>query len=79
MEPLAYYSGLKPSEFWNGRYKDITLYCSVYVIRLQDEFKQQIVLQEAVTNKVIQADSLSNRNPKIVPLQKMFSNLFKKN
>lgn len=45
---------------------------------MQDEFKQQIILQEAVTNKVIQADSLSNRNPKIVPLQKMFPNLFKK-
>ncbi len=77
LEPLAYYFGMKPNEFWNERYKNVSLYCEVNLIKLQDDFKQQIILQEAVTNKLIQADSMSNENPKIVPIQNMFSNLFK--
>lgn len=77
LEPLAYYFGMKPNEFWNERYKNVSLYCEVNLIKLHDDFKQQIILQEAVTNKLIQADSMSNENPKIVPIQKMFSNLFK--
>jgi hypothetical protein len=42
---------------------------------MQDDFKRNIVLQEAVTDKMIQADSMSRR-PKIVPLRKMFKELF---
>lgn len=68
---------MKPDEFWNERYKNVFLYCEVNLIKLQDDFKQQIILQEAVTDKLIQADSMSNSNPKIVSLQEMFSNLFK--
>lgn len=78
LEPLAYYFGMKPNEFWNERYKNISLYCEANLIKLQDDFKQQIILQEAVTNKLIQADSMLYKNPKIIPIQKMFSNLFKK-
>lgn len=78
LEPLVYYFGMKPSEFWNERYKNVSLYCEANLIKLQDDFKQQIILQEAVTNKLIQADSMSNANPKIVPIQKMFNILFKK-
>ena len=47
------------------------------MIKILDDFKMQIVLQEAVTDKMIKADSMSKR-PKVVPLRKMFSKLFKK-
>jgi hypothetical protein len=77
LEPLAYYFGMKPNEFWNERYKDVFLYCKVNLIKLQDSFKQQISLQEAVTDKLIQADSMLFKNPKIIPIRKMFSDLFK--
>ena len=43
-----------------------------------DDFKRNIILQEAVTDKMIQADSM-NKKPKIVPLKKVFNQLFKKN
>ena len=42
---------------------------------LLDDFKMQIMLQEAVTDKLIKADSMSKR-PKIIPLKKMFAKLF---
>ena len=35
----------------------------------------QIILQEAMTDKMIKADSMSKR-PKVIPLKKMFSKLF---
>lgn len=78
LEPLAYYFGMRPIEFWSERYRNVSLYCETNLIKLQDDFKQQIILQDAVTNKLIQADSMSNQNPKIIPIQKMFINLFKK-
>lgn len=46
-------------------------------IKTIEDFKQQITLQEAVTDKMIQADSMSKK-PKIVPLRKKFEELFKK-
>ena len=45
-------------------------------IRKIEDFKESIILQEAVTNKMIQADSM-NKKPKVVSLQKMFEKLFK--
>ena len=47
-------------------------------VRNIEDYKQNIVLQEAVTDKIIQADSMSKK-PKIVPLRNMFKGLFKKN
>lgn len=44
IEPLAYYFSMKPEEFWNGE---------TNMIRMLDDFKMQIVLQEAVTDKQI--------------------------
>lgn len=58
-------------------YKEINKFCQANLIRLQDDFKRNIILQEAVTDKMIQADSMSKK-PKIVPLRKMFQELFKK-
>lgn len=43
-----------------------------------DEFKQEISLQEAVTNKMIMADPMSNRIPKRISLYETFKNLFPK-
>ena len=65
-----------PNSFWNMTYKEINKFCQANLIRLQDDFKRNIILQEAVTDKMIQADSMSKK-PKIVPLRKIFKDLFK--
>ena len=78
LEPLSYYYGMKPMEFWNCRYKEVYLYCEMNMLRIKEDFKQSILLQEATTDKLIQADSMSKK-PKIVPLRKIFKELFKKN
>lgn len=67
---------MKPEEFWNSEYKQINSYLQINMIKLLDDLKMQITLQEAVTDKLIKADSMSKR-PKIVPLRKMFNKLFK--
>lgn len=75
LEPLAYYCGITPKDFWNGRYREIYLYCETQFIKGIENFKQEIMLQEAATDKLIQADSMSKK-PKIVPIRKMFKELF---
>lgn len=77
LEPFAYYLGLKPNEFWNSTYHEISLFCQTNMIKIKEDFKQEVILQEAATNKLIQADSMSKK-PKIVPLKKMFKELFDK-
>ena len=77
LEPLAYYFNIKPQEFWKSRYKEIYLYCEMQFIRIIEDFKQEITLQEAVTDKLLQGDSM-RKKPKIVPLKKMFKDIFKK-
>ena len=67
---------MKPEEYWNCEYKQINLYLQINMFKIVDEFKMQIQLQEAVTDKLIKADSMSKR-PKVIPLKKMFSKLFK--
>ena len=46
-------------------------------LRNIEDYKQNIILQEAVTDKMFQADSMGEK-PKIVPLRNMFKELFKK-
>ena len=75
IEPLAYYFGLLPKDFWNMTYKEVNTFCQANLIKIQDEFKRNIILQEAVTDKMIQAD-LMGKKPKIIPLKKMFKELF---
>lgn len=77
LEPIAYYCGIVPKDFWNSRYKEIHLYCEMQFLRNIEDYKQNIILQEAVTDKMIQADSMGEK-PKIVPLRNMFKELFKK-
>lgn len=56
-------------------YKEINKFCQSNLVRLQDDFKRNIILYEATTDKMIQADSMSKK-PKIVPLRKIFKDLF---
>lgn len=67
---------MKPYEFWNSRYLEINIYCQTHLAKTIDELKREINLQEAVTNKLIRADSMS-RNPKIVPIKESYKELFK--
>lgn len=76
LEPLCYYFNMKPHEFWNSTYREINLYTQSNLSHSMDDFRQEIRLQEAVTNKIIMADAMSNRRPKIIPLQKTFESLF---
>ena len=75
IEPLTYYFGVQPKDFWSMTYKEINLFCQANLLKMQDDFKKNIILQEAVTDKIIQADSMGKK-PKIVPLRKMFKELF---
>ena len=68
---------MKPHEFWNSRYSEINAYCQMHIVRIIDDLKREINLQEAVTNKLIRADSMSS-NPKIVPIRDNYPELYKK-
>lgn len=76
LEPLCYYFNMKPNEFWNSTYGEINSYTQSNLSYSMDNFRQEIRLQEAVTNKLIMADTMSNKRPKIIPLQKTFESLF---
>lgn len=67
---------MKPSEFWNSTYREINIYTQANLCHIIDNFRQDVRLQEAVTDKLIMADAMSNKKPKIVQLQKVFKNLF---
>ena len=76
LEPLCYYFNMKPNEFWNSTYKEINTFTQANLCRIIDDFRQEIKLQEAVTDKLIMADAMSNKKPKILSLLKTFKNLF---
>lgn len=76
LEALCYYFGMKPKDFWEATYREVNVYAQSNIINRLDGYRQEIQLQEAVTNKMIQADAMSNRRPKIVSLKKTFENLF---
>lgn len=78
LEPLCYYFYMKPDEFWNSTYRQINIFIQSNLCHVMDNFRQEIRLQEAVTDKIIMADAMSNRRPKIIPLQKTFEGLFPK-
>lgn len=69
---------MKPNEFWDSTYREINIFTTANLTRIMDEFRQEIRLQEAVTDKLILADAMSNRRPRINPLQKTFEKLFPK-
>lgn len=67
---------MKPNEFWNSTYREINVYTQANLCHIIDNFRQDIRLQEAVTDKLIMADAMSNKRPKIIQLQNVFKNLF---
>lgn len=67
---------MKPNEFWNSTYREINIYTQANLCHVIDNFRQDIRLQEAVTDKLIMADAMSNKKPKIIQLQNVFKNLF---
>ena len=75
LELLSYFFGLKPSEFWNGRYKDIVNYCQANLIKRNDDLKTQINLNEATTNKLIAGDCM-NQNAKSILIRDCYKELF---
>ena len=68
---------MKPQEYWNATYREVTTFCEMSLIRINDDFKNEIIIQEATTDKLLMGDSMRVK-PKIIPLKKMFKNLFKK-
>ena len=48
------------------------------MIKTIDDLKKEINLQEAVTNKLIKADSMT-KNPKIILIRDNYKNLFNEN
>ena len=77
MEPLAYYFDMKPHEFWNSEYSKINVYCQTHLIKIIDDLKCEINLQEAVTNKLISGDCM-NQNAKIIYIKDNYKKLFDK-
>ena len=69
---------MKPNEFWDSTYREVTLFSQMNLIRMTDNFKLEITLQDEVTNKLIQSDPMLYQKPKIKSLKETFLNLFKK-
>ena len=68
---------MKPHEFWNSRYSEINTYCQTHLVKIIDDLKCEINLQEAVTDKLIRADSMS-KNPKIILIRNNYKELLEK-
>lgn len=68
---------MKPQEFWNSRFYEINTFCQAHLVKITDDLKREINLQEAMTNKLIMADSMSKK-PKIIPIRDNYKELFKK-
>lgn len=69
---------MKPKEFWDCTYREVNLFTQANLCHIVDDFRQEIKLQEAVTDKLIMADAMSNKRPKIIQLQKTFEKIFPK-
>lgn len=70
---------MKPNEYWNSTYREIHVFTQANLSKVMDDMRTEIKLQEAITDKLIMADAMSQRRPKIVPLQKTFQKLFPEN
>ena len=68
---------MKPSEFWNSTAREVYTYFNSRVIRKLDDFRNEINLQEAVTNKLLVGDCM-NKNSKILMIKDSFPELFEK-
>ncbi len=66
---------MKPREFWDSTYREINLYLQTHLVKIVDDLKREINLQEAVTNKLIRADSMSKK-PKIILIRDSYKGLY---
>lgn len=78
LEKISYYFSVKPNEFWNSTYREINIYIQMQISRKIDELRQNIIVYDASTDKLIMANAMSIKNPKIISLKKTFEKLFKK-
>ena len=78
MEKISYYFGLTPHEFWDLTYKEAELFCNCRVAYNNDRLKEEIIVQDAVSDKMIKANPIMNKRPKCESLTKIFKDLFKK-
>lgn len=69
---------MKPQEFWNCTYREINMFTQSNLCHIMDDFRRDIRIQEEATNKLIMADAMSNKRPKILLIQEAFKNLFPK-
>lgn len=75
-EPLCYYFGLVPEQFWNNRIKENIIYVQSKMAKKLDELREQVNLFEVATNKLIKADAMSSKYPEIINIKDFYSNLF---
>lgn len=59
-------------------YKEVTVYCQCKLAYINDRLKEHIIVEDASTDKILVANPLINKNPKINSLTKAFKKLFKK-
>lgn len=67
---------MKPREYWDSTYREVRIYTQTHLVKIIDDLKREINLQEAVTNKLIKADSMSKK-PKIELIRDNYKELFK--
>lgn len=68
---------MKPFEFWNSTYREVNLFSKMNLIKMTDDFKLEVTLQDETTNKIIKANPFLYDKPKIKSLKEIFINLFK--
>ena len=67
---------MKPKEFWDSTYREINIFTQSNICRILDELRNTVQVQEASTDKLIQADGMSMKHPKIIPIRDSFKGLF---
>lgn len=68
---------MKPSEFGNCSYREASLFANSYMKEKENNFKNQIILLEKVTDKMIKANAFT-KNAKYTSLVKdCYKELFK--
>lgn len=67
---------MKPHEFWESTYREVNLFCKMNLIKRDDETRNMINLEDALTNKMIEANPMIVKNPKIKPIRDSFKGLF---
>ncbi len=78
-EPLCYYFGLVPEQFWNNKIKENIIYVQSKMAKKLDNLREQVNLLEVTTNKLIKADAMSTRNPEIINIKDFYESIFDNN